>query len=85
MKKHKSQIRFGPAKSKRQSATTLDPLRPGVELLSKLGSMIVHADEAFSPDGHLFDREAFQNLLKDADVQAWMKAMGPLLPVKRVQ
>jgi hypothetical protein len=58
-------------------------VKPSVQLLSKLGSLIVHADEAMSPDAHPFDVTQFREGLKDPEVQEWIKAMGPLLPVKR--
>jgi hypothetical protein len=57
--------------------------RPSLQLLSKLGSLIVHADETLSPDGRELDRRTFRDLLADPEVRRWMKAMGPLLPVKR--
>jgi hypothetical protein len=58
-------------------------LKPSLQLLTKLGSLIVHADETLSPDGRDLDRRVFFNLLKDDEVQRWMKAMGPFLPLKR--
>lgn len=62
-----------------------DPLAPSAELLVKLGSLIVHADEAMTPGGHSFDVEAFRGLLQDPEVVAWLEAMQALalLPVKR--
>lgn len=60
-------------------------LKPSVSLLSKLGSAIVHADEAMSTDGRNVDKEAFISVLNDPEVQEWIKGMGVLLPVKRVQ
>jgi hypothetical protein len=58
-------------------------LKPSLQLLTKLGSLIVHADETLSPDGRNLDRETFFNLLRDDEVQRWIKAMGPFLPLKR--
>jgi hypothetical protein len=52
-------------------------------LLCKLGSIVVHADEARSPGGHQFDLVALDTLLKDPEVKDWIKAMGTLLPLKR--
>ena len=52
-------------------------------LLSKLGSIVVHADEFLSPGGHAFDKEALLQLIRDPEVQEWLKEMGPLVPVKR--
>lgn len=58
-------------------------LNPGTALLCKLGSIAVHAEEYFSTDGHPFDKTAIEQLLKDPDVQAWIKGIGALLPAKR--
>ena len=62
-----------------------DPLRPSVSLLSKLGSIIVHTEEAVSPDGHEFDQMALRQLTGDPEVKEWLLAMGELalIPVKR--
>jgi hypothetical protein len=64
-------------------ADTQNALHPSTELLCKIGSALVHADEAMSPSGHPFDAEEFRQRFNDAEVQAWIKAMGPLLPLKR--
>lgn len=58
---------------------------PSLALLVKLGSIAVHADEMLSPMGHGYDRVALQQLLKDSEVQFFIKDMGAigLLPVKR--
>jgi hypothetical protein len=62
-----------------------DPLKPSPSLLCKLGSIIVHSEEAASPGGHHFDRVAVQTLLADAEVVEWMEAMRKMamLPVER--
>lgn len=63
----------------------MDPLTPSPALLSKLGSIMVHAEEMLSPDGHSFDRTALESATNDPEVVAWreqMDAMG-LIPVKR--
>jgi len=60
-----------------------DPLKPDLPLLMKLGSIIVHAEEMISPQGHEVDREALKALLANDDVQAWIKDMGVFLPLKR--
>lgn len=54
-------------------------------LAVKLGSAIVHADEAMSADGHAADESAFRSILADPEVSAWLAAMNELalLPVKR--
>ncbi len=54
-------------------------------LLSKLGSIIVHFDEYHSPDGCQVDLDQAKAILKEEEVQKWMKEMGPLLPVKRMK
>lgn len=56
---------------------------PPLSLLAKLGSVAVHAEELLSPDGHSFDRTALEQILRDPEVTAWIKDMGPLLPRKR--
>ena len=56
---------------------------PSLALLSKLGSITVHAEEMLSPDDHEFDRVALGALLADPEVQQWIKSMGALLPKKR--
>jgi hypothetical protein len=62
---------------------TPDPLKPSVQLLVKLGSIAVHADEMLSPGGHEYDKIELQTRLADPEVQAWIKEMGAFLPVKR--
>jgi hypothetical protein len=62
-----------------------DTLTPSPQLLCKLGSIVVHADELLSPGGHQFDSEALKALLADSDVQVWIAEMGfmALVPLKR--
>ena len=60
-----------------------DPLKPSVSLLSKLGSIVVHADEATSAGRHEFDIVAIKSLLDDPEVKEWITAMGVFMPVKR--
>lgn len=60
------------------------PPQPDLRLLVTLGSIVVHADEYLSPGSHEFDAEVIRGLLRDPAVVAWIKAMGPLLPKKRV-
>ena len=57
------------------------PLPPA--LLAKLGSIVVHADEACSDSAHSFDVEALKALIAQPDVQDFIVALGPLVPVKR--
>lgn len=59
-----------------------------MSLLAKLGSIAVHADELSSKNvdavrGHEFDKIAIRQLIADPEITAWIKEMGPLLPVKR--
>lgn len=63
------------------------PLNPTVSLLCKLGSIVVHADEAMSPHGHQFDAVALKGLIADPEVSAWLDGMrkGAFLPVKRTE
>lgn len=63
----------------------IDPRHPSIALLCKLGSIMVHAEELVSSDGHAFDREAMRTLTFDPEVVEWRKAMDAmaLLPVKR--
>jgi hypothetical protein len=51
----------------------------------KLGSLIVHLEEYWSASGHVFDKVAVEELLRDAEVREFVKAMSHsgLLPVKR--
>ncbi len=62
-----------------------DPLKPSASVLSKLGSAIVHAQESLSPDGRPVDRQEFEQILKDPEVDEWMEGMTKLalLPVLR--
>jgi hypothetical protein len=60
-----------------------DPLKPSVSLLSKLGSIVVHADEATSAGRHEFDIVAIKSLLDNPEVKEWITAMGVFMPVKR--
>jgi len=60
-----------------------DPLKPELPLLMKLGSIIVHAEEYLGDTGNPVDRVALEALLKEADVQEWIRDMGVFLPVKR--
>ena len=60
-------------------------LTPSASLLCKLGSIVVHADELISPDGHQFDRVALQSLLADTEVKEWLREMdgAAMVPRKR--
>jgi hypothetical protein len=67
----------------KKTAAVDNALQPTKTLLVKLGSALVHADETLSPDGRNLDRDIFFSLLNDPEIQEWIKAMGPLLPLKR--
>lgn len=56
-----------------------------IPLVAKLASIVVHADEMSSPDGHPFDKEALRRLVGDAEVVEWMRRVSRagLAPVKR--
>ena len=60
-------------------------LSPDPALLCKLGSIVVHADEMMSDDGHHYDRLALQQLLNDPDVKHWidLMSMAAMVPRKR--
>lgn len=60
-----------------------EALKPSARLLSKIGSLIVHAEEMVSPDGHFVDATVLTALMNDPEVRNWIAAMGPLLPQKR--
>ena len=60
-----------------------DPLKPSLGLLSKLGSIAVHAEEMLSAKGHAYDMGAMKGILNDPEVKKWIKDMGVYMPVKR--
>jgi hypothetical protein len=60
-----------------------DPFQPSKALLAKLGSIVVHADEMLSANGHDFDQAAIRGLLSDPEVHLWIAQMGHYLPQKR--
>jgi hypothetical protein len=61
-----------------------DRYRPSPAVLIKLGSVAVHAEELVSEDGCEVDAIGIRNLMMDRDLRRWVKSMGALLPVKRV-
>jgi hypothetical protein len=63
----------------------IDFLKPTPQLLIKLGSAIVHADEFLSDKGHELDLHTFKQLLNDEDVKEWISqgTKQAFLPVKR--
>lgn len=68
-----------------------NPLSPSATVLIKLGSALVHAEEAFvqidKNDRHAlaFDRAAFDTVAQDSEVVAWLSEMDAMafLPEKR--
>lgn len=54
-----------------------------IALLCKLASVVVHAEEMLSSNGHELDRIALQAAIDDPAVKQWIKDMGPLAPLKR--
>lgn len=63
----------------------MDVFDPGQEVLLKMGSALIHADEAMSENGVALDEVLFRYLLAEPDVEEWLKEMDKLslLPVKR--
>lgn len=55
-----------------------DPLKPSTALLCKLGSIVVHLDEATDAHGHPFDVATLRDLMADPDVVRWRAAMDKL-------
>lgn len=66
-------------------ASMIDTFAPPVQLLAKLGSIIVHIEEGLGDDWHHFDLTATRSLLADREVQEWLESMRAkaLVPVKR--
>lgn len=64
---------------------TMDPLKPDLQTLVKLGSVYVHVKEWLGESGHRFDVAATKALLADPQLEEWCQAMDrlALLPVMR--
>ena len=60
-----------------------NPLKPSPALLCKLGSVLVHANELISSNGHAFDRHALEQLTLDPDVKEWLAQMDALAMIPR--
>jgi hypothetical protein len=60
-------------------------LAPPPSLLSKLASIVVHADELTSEHGHQFDQVALQSAIHDPEVKTWIEQMtaAAMAPRKR--
>lgn len=54
-------------------------------LAAKLGSIVVHVQEAIGPESHTFDVKALDSLVRDPEVEAFITELGDLalVPVKR--
>ncbi len=63
----------------------MDIKKPEMSLMCKLGSIIVHIQEAFSTKGSSFDIKAIEPLIQDNEVNEWLKEMDrlALIPKKR--
>lgn len=71
---------------KKEYVLKADPERPSLSVLVKLGSLAVHTEEFFSKGSGYhcgFDESAIRALLVDPELEAWIRSMGGLLPVKR--
>lgn len=55
-------------------------------LAAKVGSLIVHVEEASSTDAHHFDSVAIAALLMDPEIVEWLRELRScaMVPVKRV-
>lgn len=62
-----------------------DPLQPNASVLVKLGSLIIHYQEACSPKGHPLDWQAVKQLENDPAIKEWIEEMTRkgFLPIKR--
>lgn len=61
--------------------------KPNTSLLCKLGSIVVHTQEAKSTHGHDYDWIALNLLLADPEIEDWIEKMDKLalIPKKRKQ
>lgn len=60
-----------------------DALKPSAALLAKLGSIVVHVEEARSPGGHHFDWHTTDVLMQDDEVKEWLNSMQKMAMVPR--
>ena len=62
-----------------------NPLKPSMSLLSKVGSLILHAEEFMSYTGHFVDKTEFDRLMVDPEIKEWLQSMDELalVPKKR--
>lgn len=59
-----------------------DALRPSHVLLGKLGTILVHIEEALSPRGHPLNVLTIKELMRDRDVEGWLAEMHRLVLVQ---
>ena len=60
-----------------------NPLNPTPALLCKLGSIVIHAEELISSNGHAFDRHALEQLTTDPEVLEWRAQMDAMAMIPR--
>lgn len=60
-------------------------LKPSTSLLCKLGSIVIHVQEAKSSNGHDYDWISLNLLLADPEIEDWIDEMDKLslVPKKR--
>jgi hypothetical protein len=63
----------------------MDPLKPSIQILIALGSLVVHYEEWTSPNGHAMDKNTIDSIRNQPDVKEWFEQMRKLtfLPLKR--
>lgn len=61
----------------------MDVLNPSPGLLAKIGSIIIHARELLSPDGHVYDKVALDSAVNDEEVKQWIEGMDELSMLPR--
>ncbi len=66
-------------------SSSKNQIQPSVDVAIKVASALVHAQEYTSADGHPLDKNAFDSLMGDPEVRAWMQRINgmALLPRKR--
>jgi hypothetical protein len=62
-----------------------NPLKPSVNLLIALASLIVHYEEWTSPNGHPNDKNVIDSIRNQPEIKEWFDQMERLtfLPLKR--
>lgn len=70
--------------ARRGAAAANGGMKLPLSLVTKLASIVVHADEWTDPArAHTFDRMALRGLVEDPEVREWVERLGPLAPAKR--